>query len=795
MKKLFESLYVQLAITFALFFVSFFIIYAIFSSYSKNIAFNQAFDTNKENIFLLKSFIEERSLQKDATLIERELIRFATRRYLNKIILFDKRQQILYANRKIWIGQPIDQFVPLQELKILSQAINHERFKFHRVKDQIYSLIPLSYLYNPITKKIAKGYLYIELDFSSLMQQIDRVMREAFLVLYLIITLLFLFYFFLSYRTFIKKYEKLSSLLLPQKQKSQFFTSIDELIAAQSSAIEKMAMMHKVIQNSTDGVLITDDKKRILTINPAFEKITGFQEAEITGRKPEDFLKSNLMNQNFYENMWHSLNKNGRWSGEIIDKRKDGSNITLWQTIFTITDPSSGKITNYVSIIKDISELAKKQEEIRKLALFDILTDLPNRAHFLQRLDELVALNKRHPLPFALLFIDIDNFKDINDTLGHDSGDQLLQQFAIRVAKQIRQEDVLARYGGDEFVVIAPYINNAQTALEFSCRIREALKEPFVINGQHLQVYISIGIALFPYDAKDAKELLKGADIALYKAKEQKDRCILFEEKMQKQALENITLKQDLEKAINSRDQLTLYLQPKIDLHTNKIVGFEALLRWFHPKKGLITPDKFIPLAEEGHLIVPLTEWIFGHTNEILQNFEKNKISTSVAINISAKHFVLSNLQSHISGHIDTQFIKNKNIEIEITESAIMDNVNLAIKQLNALHDMGIKIALDDFGTGYSSLQYLKNFPIDIIKIDRNFINKIPHDEKDLAIIKSTVAIAQTLGMQSLAEGIETKEQLETVKHFGVDLAQGYYFAKPMPFEETLEFIRSWRAT
>ncbi|BAF70863.1 putative bifunctional diguanylate cyclase/phosphodiesterase [Nitratiruptor sp. SB155-2] len=793
MKKWLESIFIHPLLSLLLLAGSFWSIYFVTIDKIKTVTLEQELEHAKEDIFLLKSLLEEYSLQKKPRLIQRELVRFATKKHVQQIFLLCPNKVVRYANRRKWIGKRFEEAIDTQRAKHLLNEIDKKRYNVH-IEDGrfIEAVIPLHYLYNPNKRRIEKGVMIIVYDLLPLIEQRTYAIQKLFFTLFAIMALLLALLFFFLYRFFLLKYQELGKLLLPtENTKCLFFTPINRLIEAQKQAIERATVMKNVIQNSDDAVLITDHAKNIVDCNRAFEKMSGYTKEEIIGKKPEEFLKSGLQDSSFYQKMWKNILKKGEWSGEIVDKRKDGSLFYALQSIFAIKDPLTNKITHYAAITKDITELAKKQETIQKLAFYDPLTKLANRVSFLQTLDEFIALGKRESFPFALLFIDLDNFKEINDTLGHDTGDKLLQAFVKRLKSLLREEDIAARLGGDEFVVLAPGISSPSKALELACRLQNAFQQPLMVDDRPITVQMSIGIALFPQDAKNANELLKAADIAMYKAKEKKNRCVLFQENMQQEALEKVTLKQELKKAIE-KNELMLYLQPKISVRTKKVEGFEALIRWNHPTRGFIPPSKFIPLAEESALIIPLTEWIFQEVDRLLDQLQQNGIESPIAINISARHFATDKLIEQITTNIKKEYIQKGLIELEVTESAVMEDINKAMHYLQKLHSFGIKVALDDFGTGHSSLQYLKKLPIDTIKIDKTFIDHIINDNKDQAIVESTIEMADKLGMDTVAEGVETKEQAQFLEKIGIDYIQGYYYAKPMPFEEMLEFLQKF---
>lgn len=763
----------------------------------------QVFDNAKEDIFLLKSLIEEYSLQKDPLRIQREVVRASTRKYVDRALILCPKGVVHYAGRRYVIGKTLESaFGPTLAAHYRREMADGREIHIHPDSQyRVDASIPLAYLYNPNKQIVENGFLIVHYDLSAPIARKRAELQREFLAIYGIIALAFITLFLFYYRHFIHKYLQLAHLSSTSPadttpNKKRFFVCIDDLVERQVESVTKMAVMSRVIEYSIDAILVTDAKKRIIAANPAFEDLTGHTMKEALGKRPEEMIKSGVMDEDFYRQMWEKIEKEGRWSGEIIDRRRDGTSFSAWQTIFAIKDPATRAVTNYVAMTRDISDLIEKQKQIRHLAFTDLLTDLPNRASFIESLNEILRVNKRSPRPFALFFIDLDDFKEINDTLGHSAGDRVLQAFARRMEEVLRDTDIPARFGGDEFGVLAPDIQTPEAALELSCRLVDAVQKPFKVGRHTRQVGSSIGIALYPGDGEDAETLLKAADIAMYRAKEKgKNRCTLFEENMQKEAAEKVRLRQELERAI-ATDELELHLQPKVDTDTDTIRKFEALIRWRHPARGMVGPWQFIPIAEESGLIIPMTEWILKEVDIFLDEFESAGFEYIViAINISAHHFATQQLIDQIQESIGEHHIRAGRIELEVTESAVMKDIDTAKIQLRELHALGVHVALDDYGTGHSSLSYLKHLPIDTIKIDKTFIDGVPDDEKDCAIVESTIELARRLGMTTVAEGVETAEQARMLRHEGIDMIQGYYYAKPMPFDEAMALLRQESGT
>lgn len=433
------------------------------------------------------------------------------------------------------------------------------------------------------------------------------------------------------------------------------------------------------------------------------------------------------MDKKYYQKMWHEIQSKGFFQGQITDRRKDGTNYTVWQKICLLKDPKTGEVTNYVAMSQDISELLEKQNEVEHLAYYDGLTNLLNRSYFLQITNKILKTHTTEH--FALLHIDFDNFKEINEALGHKAGDMLLRKFAAYLQENLVKKDIAARLNGDEFAVMATNVKGPEEAYELGCKIQEFSKK--------------------------------------------------------------VELRQELKNAIVN-NELTLYYQPKYSMKEKRVVGFEALIRWIHPAKGFVGPDMFIPIAEESGLIVDMTNWIFQEVNKTLLDFKAiYKENFSIAVNISAKHFKEESLIEKINSSIDEKLISEGYLELEVTESAFMNDVALAKKQLEILNNMGISISLDDFGTGHSSLAYLKNLPVSTLKVDKSFVDGLCTDEKDYAIVKSTIELARSLGMTTTIEGVEDQDQLDKLQHMNADYIQGYVYSRPLKKEDAIELLKT----
>ncbi|WP_136807043.1 EAL domain-containing protein [Desulfosediminicola flagellatus] len=554
---------------------------------------------------------------------------------------------------------------------------------------------------------------------------------------------------------------------------------------------EKLHLSHLVIKNASECVFITDRHNKIIDVNPAFEATTGYTLDEVLGQDPS-INQSGRHDEAFYIKMWVTINSEGCWSGEIWDRRKDGEIYPKWLNINTIRN-LEGKVIHYVGIFTDISRQKTTEDALEKLAFFDHLTKLPNRALFRDRLNHEMSLAERNSTRLAVFFIDLDRFKYVNDTFGHDMGDELLIEVAGRIVSCVRKSDTVGRLGGDEFTIIVPHFKDIESVGGVALHVINSLQKPFPVKGNDLFVGASIGIAIYPEDGSDYENLTKNADLAMYQAKEEGRGIYRFySEEMNTRNAVKHALEMDLRQAL-IEDQFLLYYQPKINLENGKISGMEALIRWNHPKRGLVPPFEFIPLAEESGLIVSMGEWVMEEacrqTREWLNQLDD---SLRVAVNLSAKQFQDPELFNNVSDILLNTGLPANCLEFEITESTIMDNPNLAIDTMKKIRDIGIHISIDDFGTGYSSLSYLKRFPLHSLKIDQSFVRDLTLDSDDAAIIEAIISMSHALKLSVVAEGVETKEQLNFLKSKNCNSVQGYYFSKPLDPETFIEYLEKY---
>ena len=552
---------------------------------------------------------------------------------------------------------------------------------------------------------------------------------------------------------------------------------------------ERLRQAAAVFDCTREGVLVTDRHGIIVHVNRAFMEITGYQTDEVLGKQPSLF-KSGHHPASFYQAMFATLTRCGEWSGEIWNRRKSGEIYPQWQTIRLIHD-DQGQLSHYVAVFSDISAIKDSEHELKYLAHHDPLTDLPNRLLFIDRAEQALASAQIHKRGCALLMIDLDHFKMINDSLGHTVGDQLLKAVAERLEALLGPEITLARLGGDEFAVLAESCPQLIQAAALAQRIIDGLKEPFLIGGHQLFINTSIGISLFPGDALSAEQLLRNADSALFKAKSAgRDGYALYTEELTAHAQNRVETAVELRQALEQQE-LRVYYQPVHDFKTRRLVGVEALVRWEHPKRGLVSPAEFIPIAERTGLIAEIDTWVMRQACQQMCLWQQAGVALSfVAVNVSSRLFARRELFQQVAKVLHETGLDPACLELEVTESAVMEDPEVALEQMHRLRELGVRLAIDDFGTGYSSLLRLKRLPVQKLKIDQGFVAGLPWDDDDAAIVRVIIALAQSMGMQVHAEGIEQVEQARFLLEQGCDLGQGYWFGRPVPAEQ-LDWMRT----
>ncbi len=552
---------------------------------------------------------------------------------------------------------------------------------------------------------------------------------------------------------------------------------------------EELKLSSMVFQNSSEAMLVTDENNQIISVNPAFSAITGYSFEEVKGKNPKVF-KSGRHDQKFYRAMWKEIVSHGKWQGEIWDKRKDGKIHAKLLSINT-NRSDDGSVHRYVALFSDITEKKKSEELIWRQANFDTLTGLPNRDMFSDKLGQEMKNSTRAGLPLALLLIDLDQFKEVNDTLGHAVGDMLLKDAARRISACVRKSDTVARLGGDEFTIVISAVADNTHIEDVAQKIITKLAEPFHLGREIVYISASIGISFYPSDADDIDVLMKNADQAMYVSKNKgRNRFSYFTAELQDLAQKRLRLINDLRGALEG-GQFNVHFQPIVELSTGRIRKAEALIRWQHPERGMVSPAEFIPLAEKIGLIDEIGRWVFKETARWASILNKVcKDDCQMSINMSPIQFQQgARLCNEWGKYLAALGLSGKNIVIEITEGLLLNVESEVVDTLLKFRDAGIQVAVDDFGTGYSSLSYLKKFDIDYLKIDRSFVNNLETDPDNMALSEAIIVMAHKLGLKVIAEGVETEEQRNFLAAAGCDFAQGYLFSHPVPpaeFEKLL---------
>lgn len=546
---------------------------------------------------------------------------------------------------------------------------------------------------------------------------------------------------------------------------------------------ERLRQAMVAFENTIEGIVITNAQEQFLAVNRAFSTISGYSEVEALGQTPR-LLQSGLHDADFYTELWDTVRREGRWQGEIWNRRKNGEIYPEWLTISSVYD-SVGEVINYIGVFTDISQLKHSEEKLAYLAHYDPLTGLPNRLLLYSRLEHALEQMRRFGQMLAVLFIDLDRFKNVNDSLGHPAGDDLLKAIAKRLGDRVRRSDTLARLGGDEFVIVLEKIHSSDEVATVAQQLLELLAQPFVLSSGH-EVYVdgSIGISIAGSDTIDAVQLIRNADTAMYQAKTSGGGMFRFYNEMMTQALnERLDLESKLRRALE-RQELKLYYQPQVDTTSGAIIGLEALARWEHPELGNIVPARFIPIAEETGLIAILGEWSLRTACFQIQVWrEQGLIPPRLAVNLSPRQFHQQRLPDLVGAILLETGLPADWLELEITESTIMHQPEQAEATLRSLKQLGVRLAVDDFGTGYSSLSYLQRFALDRLKIDRSFISELPHKHGNATIVAAIIAMAHNLNLEVLAEGVETADQLELLSSYGCESYQGYYYSYPLNAE------------
>lgn len=566
------------------------------------------------------------------------------------------------------------------------------------------------------------------------------------------------------------------------------FIALKQPIDKEKQAEQKQRLASTVFDSATEAIMVTNTDKHIEMVNPAFQQITGYSEKEVLGKTPS-LLKSGKHSAEFYDSLYHVLKERGAWEGEIWNRRKDGEIYPQWLMISSRYD-QEGNLEGYVALFADITKRKKDEALIRQQANYDSITALPNRNLFTDRLNQALSIADRNKTKTALLFIDLDRFKYVNDTYGHHMGDLLLQQVADRLRAEVRKSDTVARLGGDEFAVIISNLQQQHVVEKVATKILDSLAKPYQLNENEAFISCSIGIAFYPDHSTRPETLIVNADSAMYKAKKKgRNTHEYFNEALNRDFNKRRSIEKDLYQALK-RDEFFLVYQPIWNIDRTRVESVEALIRWKHPEKGLIPPVHFIPLAEESSLIHEIGDWVIERCCQFAKRLQDNySHPPKISFNVSSLQFMRSGLDRTIKRELDRNGIKGSALTVEITESVLLIDEKKIDDQLFQIESMGMQISVDDFGTGFSSLSYLKKYPIQRIKIDRSFIQDLERDSDGRALVAGIISLANSLSLQTVVEGVETEGQLALIREYGDPLIQGYLFNKPMTDENLMALL------
>lgn len=568
-----------------------------------------------------------------------------------------------------------------------------------------------------------------------------------------------------------------------------FLSALFRFMAERDRVRGQLRLAARLFECSREAIFVTDRNRFVVSVNRAFTEITGYAPEEVLGRNPR-MWSSGRHDDDFYRNLYAALGAEGYWQGEICNKRKNGETYPAWVAISAIKNDRR-EITDYLCIATDISGRKKAEERLQFLASYDELTALPNRRMFDQRLDYALADARRYGRQLAVVYIDLDRFKLINDTLGRAAGDVLLRAAAGRLRLCLRESDAVARLGGDEFVALITEFARKQDVIGVARKILEVMAGPYLLGGQECHVTASIGISSYPDDSKDAQTLITNADVAMCRAKERgKNTFQFYAAQMNVYSFDRLALESSLRHALK-RNEFLLHYQPKVDVRSGNIIGTEALVRWQHPEMGMVAPAQFLPVAEETGLTVPLGEWVLRTACAQNREWQRQGLPRlRVAVNLSPRQFRQENLVRDVARILHETELDAESLELEITESMVVQDPGQAAEILTELRAMGISLSIDDFGTGYLSLAYFKRFPINSVKIDRSFIQDLPDAADIAAITRAIIAVAGTLNLNVVAEGVESEEQLDFLREHKCPEIQGYCFSRPLPPHEFAGMLR-----
>jgi diguanylate cyclase (GGDEF)-like protein/PAS domain S-box-containing protein len=563
-------------------------------------------------------------------------------------------------------------------------------------------------------------------------------------------------------------------------------------ISERKQAEERLKMAGRVFNQAHEGILVTDADGLIVDVNPAFSQITGYSREEVLGQSPS-LLRSDKHSRVFFQEMWHSLHENGLWQGEIWNCNKQGELYAELLTISALVD-EHGDTVNYLGLFSDITQTKEQQQALEMMAHYDMLTQLPNRTLFADRFNQAIAHSNRNHSLLAVVFLDLDGFKPINDRYGHEIGDQLLIEVAQRIKACIRQDDTASRLGGDEFVLLLNDISSVAHCERLIKRIRHAIELPYMLDGDNISLSASLGITLYPLDQSDADTLLRHADQAMYQAKlTGRSRHQFFDAMQDQQISQQQNHFRAMQEALRA-DQLVLHYQPKVNMRSGEVIGLEALVRWQHPEHGLIAPGRFLPALQGTELEIHVGNWVLEHAVQQLESWIKAGIDQEISINISSHHLQWEGFFDQLDRVLGRHpTVPSNRLQLEILESSVLSDINHISSIISTCRSsLGIRIALDDFGTGYSSLTHLRHLPVDVVKIDQSFVQDLIDDPNDYTIIDGVIGLTAAFHHQVIAEGVETIDHGLMLMSMGCDLAQGYVIAKPMAASECQQWLADY---
>jgi diguanylate cyclase (GGDEF)-like protein/PAS domain S-box-containing protein len=570
--------------------------------------------------------------------------------------------------------------------------------------------------------------------------------------------------------------------------------TVSDISESKKEALVKLKLAASVFTHAREAIIITDAKGRIREVNDTFTNITGYSRQEIIGKDHHILQSTSKQTPEFYEAQWHEINNNDYWNGEAWNCRKSGQEYPATLTISAVKN-DIGKVSHYVTLFSDITRLKNHQDQLERMAHYDALTQLPNRTLLADRLSQAMTQCQRHKNSLAVVILDLDGFKDVNDEHGHDVGDELLIDISLRMKEVLREGDTLARIGGDEFVAVLAGINSIDDCPPLLNRLLFAASEPITVSERVLSVSASIGVTIYPQDTSDADVLMRHADQAMYLAKQAGKNCYHFFDTTQddtvntrRESLINIS------KALDN-NEFVLYYQPKVNMSTGEIIGVEALIRWQHPERGLVPPIEFLPIIEGHTISLVLGEWVINTALTQISQWQSINTTLPISVNISAYQLQQTNFVTRLKMLLDTHAdVPPSNLQLEILESSALTDINHVSATMHTCQTMGVDFALDDFGTGYSSLTHLRRLPAGLVKIDQSFVRDMLEDEDDLVIVEGVISLAKAFQREVIAEGVETIAHGSALLKLGCKLAQGYGIARPMPAIEVVPWMKNWKA-